>query len=91
MPLRRALLSAVTLFGGHFLNRRLDRVVLIGTLLMLVVMAQFLVPYALLWMGHAWALQLPLILFGGLALLSAVLTFRDARLPIGEQLTMTTR
>jgi len=29
-PLRRALLSALTLFGGHFVHRRLDRVGLIG-------------------------------------------------------------
>jgi hypothetical protein len=39
MSLRRALISIVTLFGGHFLNRRLDRVVLIGALLVVPVVA----------------------------------------------------
>lgn len=33
IPFSRALLSAITLFGGHFLNRRHGRVALIGTLL----------------------------------------------------------
>ena len=42
MPLLRALLSALTLFGGHFLNRRLDRVVVVfAALTTLVVVCIF--------------------------------------------------
>ena len=44
MPYLRALLSLVTLFGGHFLNRRLDRVVLIGTLLVLTLATYMSTP-----------------------------------------------
>ena len=97
MPFRRALLSAFTLFGGHFLNRRLDRVVLIGTLIAVVAMASIGVPFALSVIGEAnfsfvaWALRLPLILVGAVALVSAGLTFRDARQAPGGPLTTTIR
>jgi hypothetical protein len=97
MPFRRALISAITLVGGHFLNRRLDRVVLVGALLVVVVVAFIGVPYGLFFIGKSefnfitWALRLPLILVGALALLSAGLTFRDARHPLGAPLTSTMR
>jgi hypothetical protein len=90
MPFRRALLSAVTLFGGHFLNRRLDRVVLIGTLLALAGMASIGVPFALAALNEPndalfkWILRLPLILVGTVALVSAGLTFGDARQPSAD-------
>jgi hypothetical protein len=93
MPLRRALISAVTLFGGHFLNGRLDRVVLIGALLVVAVAASIGVPYAAVLSAQSelslisWALKLPPILVGALALLSAGLTFRDAQQPPREPLT----
>jgi hypothetical protein len=97
MPFRRALLSAITLFGGHFLNRRLDRVVLIGTLLAVAAMASIGVTFALSVTGEpnfrliTWALRLLLILVGAIVLLSAGLTFGDARqLPMGP-LTTTIR
>jgi hypothetical protein len=85
MPLLRALLSALTLFGGHFLNRRLDRVRLIGLLFVLT-------PLALIGLFFLFAAAthenfalidtlfgVPCVLVGALAALSAVLTFRDAR------------
>jgi hypothetical protein len=96
-PFSRALISAVTLFGGHFLNRRLDRVVLVGALLVVAVMGFVGVPYALFPIDRPtsglipWLLRLPLILFGALALLSAGLTFSDARQPAGAPLTTTMR
>ena len=97
MPIRRALISLVTLFGGHFLNRRLDRVVLIGALLVAPVAAFIAAPYVLFFMQQSissivtWALRLPLMLVGAIALLSAGLTFRDARLPAGSPLTAAMR
>lgn len=92
MPLRRALFSVITLFGGHFLNRRLDRVVLVGALLIVPMVALIGVPYVLLnGPKFSWALKLPLILVGALALLSAGLTFRDAQQPPSEPLTATMR
>lgn len=92
MPLRRALFSVITLFGGHFLNRRLDRVVLVGALLIVPMVALIGVPYVLFHgPKFSWALKLPLILVGALALLSAGLTFRDAQQPPREPLTATMR
>jgi len=92
MPFSRALFSVVTLFGGHFLNRRLDRVVLVGALLIVPVVALIGVPYVLFnGPKFSWALKLPLILVGALALLSAGLTFRDAKQPPREPLTATMR
>ena len=97
MPFRRALLSAITLFGGHFLNRRLDRVVLIGTLLAAATVASIGVPVAHSFIGEpnfrfvTWALRLPLILVGAIALLSAGLTFGDAQRAPGGPLTATIR
>jgi hypothetical protein len=97
MPFRRALLSAMTLFGGHFLNRRLDRVVLVGTLLALVAIGLVGVPFALSgideasFMSVTWAQRLLLIFVAAVSLLSAGLTFRDARRPPGGPLTTTIR
>lgn len=97
MPLRRALLSAITLFGGHFLNRRLDRVVLIGTLIMVAAVTSIGVPVAHTFLGQpnftfvTWALRMPLILVGAIALLSAGLTFGDARQSLDGPLTTTIR
>ena len=97
MPFRRALLSAFTLVGGHFLNRRLDRVVLVGTLLVAVVMAVVAVPMVLLSIGKGnyssflWALRLPVILVGALGLVSAWLTFSDAKQPPGPPLRASMR
>jgi hypothetical protein len=97
MPLRRTLLSAITLFGGHFLNRRLDRVVLIGMLLMVAAVISIGVPVAHSFLGQpnftfvTWALRLPLILVGAIALLSAGLTFGDARQSPDGPLTSTIR
>jgi hypothetical protein len=95
MPFRRALLSAITLFGGHFINRRFDRIALIGTLLVVAVISSIGGVCALLTIGGAkfhsaatWASRLPLILVVAVAFLSAVLTFRDARQPPGPLTTM---
>jgi hypothetical protein len=97
-PLRRALLSFVTLFGGHFLNRRLDRVVLIGVLVAAAVIASARLIYALHtiepYLFYPAALKvswLPLILLAPIALLSAILTFRDAGRVESGSLTITTR
>lgn len=98
IPLRRALLSAVTLFGGHVLNRRLDRVALIGALLVIPAMVSIARVSSVLTFDGAefysagtWASKLPLILVGAVALLSAGLTFRDARQPPRGPLTTTIR
>jgi hypothetical protein len=96
MPFRRALLSGITLFGGHFLNRRLDRVSLIGFLLVLAVISSIGAAGELLttegpgfYSAATWASRLPLIVFGAIALLSAGLTFRDARrTPSGSPTTL---
>jgi len=92
-PIRRALLSAITLFGGHFQNRRLDRVVLIGTLLALAVMISIGLPVALFQIRGPdsrlalWTLSVLSILVGTIALFSAGLTFLDARHPPGPSTT----
>lgn len=44
----RALLSAITLFGGHFLNRRLDRVILFFALLAFLGLFSYLLLPSLL-------------------------------------------
>jgi hypothetical protein len=82
-PLRRALLSGLTLFGGHFVNRRLDRVGLIGVLLTVAVIGTVGVARAMPFdnSGLRILVWLPmglLILVGLIALVSARLTFHDA-------------
>jgi hypothetical protein len=82
-PLRRALLSGFTLFGGHFVNRRLDRAGLIGVLIMVAVVGIVGVARAVPFdnSGLRILVWLPmglLALVGLIALLSARLTFHDA-------------
>jgi hypothetical protein len=82
-PLRRALLSGLTLFGGHFVNRRLDRVGLIGVLLTVAVVGMVGVARATPFdnSGLRILVWLPmglLALVGLIALVSARLTFHDA-------------
>ena len=84
MPYFRALLSALTFFGGHVLNRRLDRVVVVFAALASVgVAGYFLLPSLLFHtLGSAqlaWVLRAPGILIIGTAILSAALTWMDAR------------
>ena len=89
IPFRRALLSAITLFGGHFLNRRHGRVALIGALLVVALISSIGGVYALVTIGGVrfysvaatWAPRLLVILVVAVAFLSAGLTFRDARQP----------
>src|SRR5688572_28963968 len=93
MPLFRALFSALTFFGGHFLNRRIDRIVLIGAMLAVAAMVSIGAIFVLnvigvMYLGYAtWVLRLPLILVLAVALLSAGLTFVDARQAPGAALT----
>jgi hypothetical protein len=85
MPFLRALLSAITLFGGHFLNRRSDRVRQIGARLGLILLA--LVGLQLAYFASPFErfplidslFAIPLVLTGALAAFSAVLTLQDAR------------
>jgi hypothetical protein len=89
IPFWRALLSATTLFGGHFLNRRHGRVALIGTLLVVALISSIGGVYALVAIGgervysaaSTWFPRLLVILVVAVALLSAGLTFHDARYP----------
>lgn len=85
-PFRRTLLSALTLFGGHFVNRRLDRVGLIGVSVTAALVGTIGAARALplddaalrLW---AWLPICLFVLVGSIALVSARLTLRDARQP----------
>ncbi|MFL6602185.1 MAG: hypothetical protein ACJ8R9_12740 [Steroidobacteraceae bacterium] len=75
-PLRRALLSGLTLFGGHFVNRRLDRVGLVGVLLTAAMLGTIGVAKALPFdnSGLRFLVWLPmglLVLVGLIALVSA--------------------
>lgn len=84
MPFFRALLSALTFFGGHVLNRRLDRVVVILAALACVGIGSYLILPSLVFhtLGISkmiWVLRAPGMLIIGTALLSAVLTWRDAK------------
>ncbi len=95
-PFRRALLSGLTLFGGHFVNRRLDRVGLIGGSVTAVVVGTIGVARALPLddSGLRYLVWLPvglLVLVGLIALVSARLTFHDARQPIERPQTLTIR
>jgi hypothetical protein len=96
MPYLRALLSAITLFGGHFLNRRLDRVMLIGAPVALCFVVVFgLAATQVLheWQSQyvIWILRLFVAVNGAVLVLSTVLTFRDARRPPGKLPTTTVR
>lgn len=100
MPIIRALLSAITLFGGHLLNRRFDRVRLIGILLLPILLAAIglIVWLARLPFGQferftfvSTLLGLPTLLLCALIVFSAVLTFRDARLSTTSRLSITQR
>ena len=97
IPVRRALLSALTLFGGHFLNRRLDRVVLVGTLLGAAVGVTAMAFVANSFNGGIESAFTTGVVNGlaifvaSIVLLSTGLTFRDARQPRGGPLTMTMR
>lgn len=77
-----ALLSLLTVFGGHFSNRRLDRVVLVGTLLLCAAMANIAVGLiGVLFRDGVWLSVLiatPLFIVLT-AVASALLAFRDAR------------
>lgn len=94
----RVLLSAFTLFGGHFFNRRLDRVVLIGTLVVLAAIGSVGTPVVLSILANdptfsyfTAGASVLLALVIAIALLSAWLTFRDARQPPVGPLTTTIR
>jgi hypothetical protein len=96
MAYLRALLSLLTLFGGHFLNRRLDRVVMLAGLLLLLVISYVFSPTLMVRTGAAAnpatfvvGISLPLALIVVLALISTGLTFLDARGPARESLSAT--
>jgi len=96
MPYLRALLSAITLFGGHFLNRRFDRVVLVGApvaLCLIVIFGLATTDFFYEWQpGYGiWSLRIFVALNGAVLVLSTVLTFRDARQPPGKLPTITVR
>ena len=95
-PLGRALLSGLTLFGGHFVNRRHDRVGLIGGSLTVAVVGTIGVARALPLddSGLRYLVWLPMglmLLVGLIALISAGLTFRDARQSMERPQTLTIR
>ncbi len=95
-PLRRALLSGLTLFGGHFVNRRLDRVGLIGVLTAVAAVGTIGVARAipvdnsglhiLIWLPMGL-----MVLVGLIALVSARLTFHDATQSAQRTRTLTLR
>jgi len=96
MPYLRALLSAITLFGGHFLNRRFDRVVLIGVpvaLCFVVVFGLASTQSFYAWQEDQviWILRVLVAVNLAFLALSTVLTFRDARQPPGKLPTLTLR
>lgn len=77
----RALLSAITLFGGHVLNRRLDRILQIGGLLALLGIVYSVLPSLLLrdsaFYEMTEAFHASALILLGIGLLSAVLTSKD--------------
>jgi hypothetical protein len=96
MPYFRSLLSALTFFGGHVLNRRLDRVVVVFAALAAVGIASYLVLPTLLLNASgteslAWVMRVPAMLIVATAIASAVLTWMDARAPIETSLSMGSR
>jgi hypothetical protein len=84
-PLGRAALSALTLFGGHLLNQRLDRVILIATLLVSAAAISIGLSVATFYANDhwtplaIWAPWLLLLLGSALLVISVMLTFSDAR------------
>lgn len=96
MPYVRALLSALTFFGGHLLNRRLDRVVLLFAILAAVGITCYLIlPTVLFNAGSArsavWAVRASTVLIVAIAIGSAVLTWMDASEPGDAPLAMGTQ
>jgi hypothetical protein len=97
VPIFRALISLLTLFGGHFLNRRLDRVVLIGAVLMFMAVAYLVTPLAVLTLTGTFPVQVAIVLsflpmlLAAVALASAIQTFFDARAVPLPPLTLTMR
>lgn len=92
MPFLRALLSALTLFGGHFLNRRLDRVVVVfAALTTLVVVSYFVFPTLIFSARGAglipWAFRAPAVMIIAIALASATMTWGDAKSPAQSALS----
>lgn len=98
MPYYRAFLSALTLFAGHFLNRRLDRVVLVfGAIALVGVTAYVILPNLLLRDGPIdledmqWLWRIPSIVVMVIAAASACVTWLDARSEPGQPLSLSTR
>jgi hypothetical protein len=94
MPLR-VLLAALTLFGGHVLNRRLDRIVLVFALLA-VLGSMYLVGPSLMFSAGATdlvptAFHAASLLLIAIAVISAALTWKDARAPALPPLSLTSR
>jgi hypothetical protein len=97
MPYYRAFLSALTLFGGHFLNRRLDRVVLVfGALAFVGVTTYVILPNLLLrdepieLEDVQWLWRIPTIMVMVIAGASACVTWLDARAAPGQPLSLST-
>jgi hypothetical protein len=97
MPIIRALVSALTFFGGHLLNRRLDRVVqILGLLALVAVVSYVVVPQVLFRLAHEpeafeWLWKAPQLLILVVAIASAAITWLDARLPPAAPLSLTNR
>lgn len=94
MPLP-ALLSAVTLFGGHVVNRRLDRILLIFALLALLGIVYAVMPSLLFNSPRihlvSGAISLSALLLIVIAVVSAALTWKDARAPAPPPLSLGSR
>src|SRR5687768_14459592 len=91
----RALLSALTLFGGHVLNRRLDRILQIGGLLALLGIVYSVLPSLLLRDSEFYEMTEPFhasaLILLGIGLLSAVLTSKDLKSPAPPALSPSSR
>ena len=94
MPLR-VLISAVTLFGGHVLNRRPDRILHVFALLAILGIVYSLLPSLVMRESEIYrmteAFHASALLLIGIALLSAALTWRDAKLPAPPALSPISR
>lgn len=95
MPHLRALLSFLTFFGGHLLNRRLDRIIVMFAALAAIGIAAYLILPSLLFGVEnielaTWAVRAPAALILATAVISAALTWLDARSPSGAPLTRST-
>jgi len=91
----RVLLSAVTLFGGHVLNRRPDRILQIFGLLVTVGIGYAMLSSAVFSgsefdkLTNLFAVALSAVI--GIALLSAALTWKDAKSPAAPALSASSR